>query len=186
MEFARKNITMQMNNLLDWEWRRRLPFVHQTESAECGVACLTMIAGWYGYRIDLSGLRSKFAVSQHGMTFSRLMECAETLNLTGRAVRLELNELGQLALPCILYWDMNHFVVLKKVCSNYIELHDPAVGRVKMTLDKASRHFTGIALELTPTHHFERRNEKRKIPLMTQVGKTQGLKAALVRIFWHI
>jgi len=52
MEFARKNITLQMNNLLDWEWRRRLPFVHQTESAECGVACLTMIAGWYGYRID--------------------------------------------------------------------------------------------------------------------------------------
>ncbi len=183
MEPAGENIIMEISNQLNWGWRNRLPLVHQTESAECGVACLAMIAGWYGYHVDLSGLRSRFAVTQHGMTFSRLIECAERLNLTGRAVRLELNELNQLALPCILYWDMNHFIVLKKVSGNHIELHDPAKGRLKMTLDKASRHFTGIALELSPAHHFERRDEKRKIRLQALIGKTYGLKAALGRIF---
>lgn len=35
---------------LNWAWRKRLPLIRQTEAAECGVACLAMIAGWYGHR----------------------------------------------------------------------------------------------------------------------------------------
>lgn len=171
------------NLQLNLHWRHRLPLIRQTESAECGVACLAMVAGWHGYRVDLPSLRSRFNVSTHGMTFAHLMECAQVLKLSGRAVRLELEELCQLAVPCILHWDLNHFVVLKRVRGNNIELHDPANGAVSMSLVQANRHFTGIALELTPTHDFEQRDERVKVRLAALIGKTVGLKAALARIF---
>lgn len=168
---------------LHLHWRHRLPLIRQTEAAECGVACLAMVAGWHGYRIDLPSLRAKFNISMHGMTFAHLMECAQSLKLSGRAVRLELEELSQLAMPCILHWDLNHFVVLKRVRGHYIELHDPACGEVKMSLAQANRHFTGIALELTPTHDFDVGDERQKVRLTALIGKTVGLKAALARIF---
>lgn len=168
---------------LNFHWRRRLPLIRQTEAAECGVACLAMISGWHGHHIDLANLRIQFNVSTHGMTFAHLMECAQGLKLSGRAVRVELEELSKLTVPCVLHWDLNHFVVLKRVHSNVIELHDPARGEVRMSLAQADHHFTGIALELTPTHDFIQRDERRKIRLATLIGKTIGLKSAMARIF---
>ena len=183
MEPAREDLNMDVIEVINWGWRKRLPLIRQTESAECGVACLAMIAGWHGHRVDLPTLRAQFNVSQLGMTFSQLMSCAEHLHLSGRAVQLELEELHQLALPCILYWDMNHFTVLKRVRGQTLELHDPARGQVKMSLREADRHFTGVAMELTPTHQFAAKDQRKKIRLMDLIGKTQGLKAALGRIF---
>lgn len=183
MEPAREDLNMDVTEVINWGWRKRLPLIRQTESAECGVACLAMIAGWHGHRVDLPTLRAQFNVSQLGMTFSQLMSCAERLHLSGRAVQLELEELHLLALPCILYWDMNHFTVLKRVRGQTLELHDPARGQVKMSLREADRHFTGVAMELTPTHQFAAKDQRKKIRLMDLIGKTQGLKAALGRIF---
>lgn len=174
---------MERTERLNLQWHRRLPLIRQTEAAECGVACLAMVAGWHGYRVDLPSLRSRFNISMHGMTLAHLLECAQAVKLSGRAVRLELEELCQLAVPCILHWDLNHFVVLKRVRGKYIELHDPAHGEVRMSLAQADRHFTGIALELTPTHSFEPRDERQKVRLTELIGKTVGLKAALARIF---
>ncbi|CAI0865298.1 RTX-I toxin determinant B [Serratia quinivorans] len=183
MESAREDLNMDVTEVINWGWRKRLPLIRQTESAECGVACLAMIAGWHGHRVDLPTLRARFNVSQLGMTFSQLMSCAEQLHLSGRAVQLELEELHLLSVPCILYWDMNHFTVLKRVRGQRLELHDPARGAVTMSLREANRHFTGVAMELTPTHQFAVKDQRKKIRLFDLIGKTQGLKAALGRIF---
>ncbi|MGL4428355.1 MAG: peptidase domain-containing ABC transporter [Silvania sp.] len=174
---------MEWTENLHFHWRPRLPLIRQTEAAECGVACLAMIAGWYGHRIDLPNLRSKFNISTHGMTFAYLIECAQNLKLTGRAVRVELEELNLLVMPCILHWDLNHFVVLKRVRGDKLEIHDPARGEIRMSMSQADRHFTGIALELTPTHDFVQRDERHKIRLAELIGRTVGLKAAMIRIF---
>ena len=174
---------MEWTESLHWGWRRRLPVIRQTEAAECGLACLAMVADWHGYRIDLSRLRNQFSVTLHGMAFVRLMECAETLHLSPRAVRLELEELSQLPTPCILHWDRNHFVVLKRVRGQKVELHDPARGEVCMTLAQIDRHFTGIALELTPDHAFKKLDLRKKVKLTALIGHTVGLKTALIKIF---
>lgn len=171
------------DNSLNWGWSRRLPLIRQTEGAECGVACLAMVAGWYGYKVDLPSLRSRFGVSQHGITLGRLIECAQTMQLIGRPLRLDLDELAELATPCILHWNLNHFVVLKRVHGKVVEVHDPARGALKLSLAEVNKHFTGIALELTPTHEFVKRDDRKKIRLTELVGRTQGIKTALVRIF---
>ncbi|HOL36230.1 MAG TPA: cysteine peptidase family C39 domain-containing protein, partial [Rubrivivax sp.] len=87
---------------------RRVPLVLQTEAAECGLACLAMVAGAHGYDTDLPTLRQRFSLSIKGVTLVDLVRMAEALNLVPRALRAELDEIDQLQRPCILHWDMNH------------------------------------------------------------------------------
>ncbi|MCW8126873.1 cysteine peptidase family C39 domain-containing protein [Microbulbifer halophilus] len=140
--------------LLHFATGRRLPVIQQTEAAECGLVCLAMIAGYHGYHTDLAGLRRRFSISSHGTNLKTLIDMAGRLNLSGRALRLELERLEELQLPCVLHWDMNHFVVLKSVQRSKITIHDPAMGEWVLTREEFGQHFTGIALELTPTDTF--------------------------------
>ena len=74
-----------------------------------------MIASAHGLYADLAELRRRFPVSLKGATLAQLIRHAEALGFAARPLRLELEELGELALPRILHWDLNHFVVLKRV-----------------------------------------------------------------------
>lgn len=139
----------------DWPWSRRLAPVLQSEAAECGLASLTMVARHFGHRVDLAGMRQRFPTSIQGMTLRQIMSAASDLSLSPRAVRLEMDELKDLSTPAILHWDLNHFVVLERIRGQQITLLDPATGRVTMSLTKAGQHFTGVALELTPTVDFK-------------------------------
>lgn len=163
--------------------RRRLPIFLQTEAAECGLAALGMIACFHGHRIDLAGLRRRFTVSLKGATLAYLMQVAGRLHLAPRPLRLELEELGQLNAPCILHWDLNHFVVLKSVDARGAVVHDPAFGVRRFTNAQISKHFTGIALELSPTADFRPADERRRVHLRDLLGPVAGLKRALAQIF---
>src|SRR4051812_3511631 len=115
-------------------FRRAAPVVTQTEAAECGLACLAMVAGRYGHRVDLAVLRNRYSISLKGMTLRDLVRLAERLHLTTRALRAEVQHLGRLRLPAILHWDHNHFVVLVRVGTRSAIIHDPAVGRRRIPI----------------------------------------------------
>lgn len=141
---------------LDFVLRRRTPLVLQSEAAECGLACLAMVAGHHGHDMDLPAARRLYSVSLTGATLKDIMAAAGLMNLAPRALRAELDALGELRLPAILHWDLNHFVVLTRVRGNRLTINDPAIGERRLTLAEASPHFTGVALELTPTGAFRR------------------------------
>lgn len=100
---------------LNFTGRQTAPVILQSEAAECGLACLAMISSFHGARTDMVHLRRRFSVSMKGVTLAGLMAMAESLEMSGRPVRFALKGIGQLRLPCILHWDMNHFVVLTEV-----------------------------------------------------------------------
>lgn len=158
---------------------RKLPVILQTESSECGLASIAMIAGYYGYESDLLTLRQKYPISQKGATLVTLVKIATKLNLTTRPLKLELDELNRLRLPCILHWNLNHFVVLKNVSLTKITIVDPAFGEKVVTYDEFSSHFTGIALELWPDSNFEEKNEKTSIRIFNLFGEIRGLWKSL-------
>src|SRR5512144_1434599 len=133
---------MEILGSLEFGARRRLPVFLQTEAAECGLASLGMIACFHGHRIDLAGLRRRFTVSLKGATLAYLMQVAGRLHLAPRPLRLELEEIPRLRAPCILHWNLNHFVVLESAGTRGIVIHDPAFGIRKMSLAEASKHFT--------------------------------------------
>lgn len=159
-----------------------LPVIHQNEIAECGLACLAMVAAYHGHDVDMAGMRRRFAVSIRGATLSRLIAIADRLDLAARPLRAEPEHLADLRTPCILHWDMNHFVVLKRVVRGVAEIHDPARGAVTMPLAELGRHFTGIVLELTPQPDFQPMRAREPIRLRALIGDVTGWRRALVQV----
>ncbi|WP_374265797.1 peptidase domain-containing ABC transporter [Zoogloea sp.] len=157
---------------------RGLPVILQTEATECGLACLGMVAGYHGRRTDLAQLRREFSISQHGATLGQLIGIANALGLASRPLRLDLEDLGQLRTPCILHWNLNHFVVLKKVTRRGLLIHDPASGARQVTMDEVSRSFTGVALELWPSQSFRPSAPPPSIRFRDLIGRVDGLFAA--------
>lgn len=162
--------------------RARVPLVLQTEAAECGLACLAMVAGAHGLDTDLRQLRLRFRVSMKGATAADLVDMATGLGLSSRALRAEPEQLGQLALPSVLHWDMNHFVVLVSVRRGVATLHDPARGIRRMRLAELSPHFTGVVLELQPSAGFEPQRQRQTIRLRQLTGRLTGVRRALVQV----
>lgn len=154
----------------------------QIEAGECGLACLSMIASYYGYKTDIASLRKHYSVSQKGVKLSQLIDIATSLKLSARPVRLDLEELGNLQMPCILHWNLDHFVVLKKVDRKGAIIHDPARGVRRYNALELSEHFTGVALELSPAPGFVRKVEREAIHLRQMMGKVVGLKRSLVQV----
>jgi ATP-binding cassette, subfamily B, bacterial CvaB/MchF/RaxB len=169
--------------LLSFSGRGRLPLVRQTEAAECGLACLAMVASFYGHRVDLNTLRQRYPVSLNGVTLRALIQVASQLHLLGRPLRFELDHLRQLRLPAILHWDMSHFVVLKAVRRKGITIHDPASGERYLSLAEASKHLTGVALELSPTEGFAPRDDRARLPFSVFWTQLSGSGHALIQIF---
>ena len=160
-----------------------VPVILQSEAPECGIACVAMIASYYGFRTDLPAMRQRLSTSLKGVTLKHISQVAETMHLTARGVQVPLASIGQLRLPAILHWDMNHFVVLTRVKGNTMTLHDPARGRRTLTLEDASRHFTGVALELTPTPGFRERDEREKISSLRLLSAASNYKGTIAQIF---
>lgn len=161
---------------------RRTPVILQNEVAECGLASLAMVAGRFGHEVDLFALRRRFPITTKGMTLKMVIQAAEQLELNARALRLELADLSRLRCPAILHWDMNHFVVLTRVRRNRITIHDPARGVVHLSPEEFSQHFTGIALELSPSPRFEPKREVQSVGLTSLWRSSTGLLGSLGQI----
>jgi len=161
---------------------RRMPMILQTEAAECGMACLAMISSYLGRPKDLAELRRHYGFSLKGATLSDLIRVADRVGLICRPLRLELNELSLLKTPCILHWDLNHFVVLKSVSHSKITIHDPDVGVRKMSIDEASKHFTGVAVEVVPSSEFKKSEPAPRIKLRNMLGHFSGLGKTLLQL----
>lgn len=171
---------MNATNRLHLRWGQRpLPVVLQTEAAECGLACVAMIAGHLGYQADPVELRRSFGMSLKGATLRDVIRIADRLGLASRPLRLDVDELPRLKLPCILHWDLNHFVVLKSVGRGGATIHDPLAGARRLTLPELSRHFTGVALELTPTKRFEPAAAPPRVRVRALLGQLVGVKRSL-------
>ena len=161
----------------------RVPVVLQADRAECGLACIAMVAGFHGHRASLREHRAEFRVSQRGATLASMRRYAERLGLKCRAVRLELDELPQLRLPAILHWELDHFVVLKSVSRHRAVIVDPAVGVRRASLAEVDGKFTGVALEVAPTPAFTPKQEAKTIGLRPFLRSFRGLGRPLGGIF---
>ncbi|MBT1451461.1 peptidase domain-containing ABC transporter [Glaciecola sp. XM2] len=156
---------------------------YQSEAAECGLACMAMIANHHGHKLDLTTLRNQYSVSFKGANMQQLMRLAEQLGMVGRALKLDLDDLKNLKTPCVLHWDMNHFVVLKKVSGSSITILDPALGERKVAMSDVDKSFTGIALELTPTSEFKKKDERVKLGITAFWTRIEGLVPSLIKLF---
>lgn len=151
----------------------------QTEAAECGLACLAMVAGAHGQHVTLRELRSHHPVSMKGASLSRIIAIAGKMGFQARALRLDLEDLTQLKTPCILHWNLIHFVVLAKADKRKATILDPAFGKRVLSYAELSEHFTGVALELVPAADFTPHAATPSISARQLTGRVTGLWRAL-------
>ncbi len=164
---------------LNLGWGRRTPMILQTEASECGLASLAMIASHFGFEADLTDLRRRFGMSLKGATLKELVRIADQLGFAPRPLRLEIEEVAKLRLPCILHWDLSHFVVLVSIGRSGVMIHDPAFGVRRLKEVELSQHFTGVALELYPTDRFEPAAAPARVRFGKLLGRMVGVKRAL-------
>lgn len=167
---------------LNFSRQKRLPIIQGAEAAECGLACVAMVARYHGHDVDLNGLRQRFTLSMSGATLRSIMAFADTLCLAPRALRVDLSALDKVRLPAILHWDLNHFVVLKSLRGGKAVVHDPAVGARTYSLDELSNHFTGVVLELIPSAAFEKVTARAPIRLNSLWSRMVGFWPAFFQI----
>jgi ATP-binding cassette, subfamily B, bacterial CvaB/MchF/RaxB len=173
---------MKFTQTLQFGFHRPVPLVLQSEASECALACIAMLAGYHGLETDLWTIRRDHSVSLRGTTLNQVMDIATGMGLATRAVRLDMDEIGSLQLPCILHWDLNHFVVLTHAGRKGVRINDPASGERRLSLAEVSRHFTGIALEVTPTPAFKPRTERQRFHVRDLLGRVRGLWGAMGKI----
>lgn len=173
---------MSILSELNFGRRRRLPIIIAAEAAECGLACMAMIARYHGHDVDLNGLRQRFALSLAGATLRSVMGIADQLGFSTRALRVELTALPKVHVPAILHWDLNHFVVLKSVSRSRATIHDPAVGERTLSLDELSKHFTGVVLEVARSETFAPVHARAPLKLSMLWSNLTGLSPALVQV----
>jgi ATP-binding cassette subfamily B protein RaxB len=134
--------------------------------------------------MDMNAIRRRFPVSSQGTSLQTLIKIADKLNLLSRALKLSLDRLDQLQLPCVLHWDMNHFVVLVRCSARGADIQDPAVGRRRIRMSELSEHFTGVALELYPASDFTVGEERQMLRLSQFWSTISGLKRSLAQILF--
>ncbi|GJM11725.1 MAG: ABC transporter [Pseudohongiella sp.] len=163
--------------------RNALPMIFQTEIAECGLACLAMIANYYGKFTDIRTLRSSLCMPVGGASVKQLLQASTSLGLEGRPLKLELSDIPLLTLPAILHWDTDHFVVLKKISRRRFIVHDPAMGVRKYQLSELDCHFTGISIEFSPTAEFTRTKRTKEYSLKQLFGLSPNYRRAIAQVF---
>lgn len=166
-----------------WGSRRKLPLYLQTESAECGLACVAMIANYHGHDVDLAALRRRFGGSIRGVGLSHIISVCSQLGLSSKALRTGLEYLPGSNAPCIAHWNMSHFVVIERADRKGVTVHDPARGRLRLSYEEVSASFTGVLLELTPAADFSPIQERRRIGLQSLTGRIRGLFKSATHLF---
>ena len=134
----------------------KVPQIMQMEALECGAACLTMILAYYGKWVPLEEVRVACGVSRDGSRASNVLKAARSYGLTAKGMTYSAEALRRKAhMPCILFWNFNHFVVLDGFKGKYAYLNDPARGQVKIPMEEFESAFTGVALILDKSDSFE-------------------------------
>ena len=158
----------------------KVPVVMQMEALECGAACLAMVLAYYGKWMPLEQVRVDCGVSRDGSKAGNVMKAARSYGLEAKGYRMGLEAVkGISAFPCIIHWNLNHFVVLCGFRGNHACINDPARGSVKVTMDEFDKAFTGIVMVFTPTENFEP-DGKRTSTLAFARKRLSGAGAAMV------
>ncbi|MBA2871391.1 ABC-type bacteriocin/lantibiotic exporter with double-glycine peptidase domain [Anoxybacillus calidus] len=163
--------------------RKKVPYIEQMEHSECGLACLGMILGYYGFHITLPQLREEFGSSKKGTSLYDLIEMGKVFHLNGKAYKADPSLLREVSLPAIIFWEEKHYVVVEKIANNSITIVDPANGRRKVSSDEFKKSFSGYILTFNPNSNFTVRKKSRKLNfLITHILKQKKILTSIMLI----
>ncbi|MEO5775455.1 MAG: peptidase domain-containing ABC transporter [Flavobacterium sp.] len=154
---------------------KKFPFYKQADSKDCGATCLKIIAKHYGKTLNIQTLRLLSETTREGSNLVNISGAAEAFGFKTLGIKINLEQLLEAPLPCILHWNKNHFVVLYKIKKGKFYISDPGFGLLEYSEDEFIKFWIGnntdktikegITLLMEPTikfNHsdFDRENDK--------------------------
>ena len=160
----------------------KVPVIMQMEALECGAASLAMVLAYYQKWIPLEQVRLDCGVSRDGSNMKNVYLAARHYGLEVHGYRMEVETLKKdVAFPCIIHWNFNHFVVLDGFKGNKAVINDPSRGTVQILMEQFDEAFTGLVLTFAPTEAFVP-SGKRKSTLAFAKKRLKGAAHAVAFI----
>ena len=156
----------------------RVPTILQMEAVECGAAALAMVLAHHHRWVSLEELRQDCHVTQNGVNAEEILQAARSYGLNAQAYKVDINHLASHDMPCIIYWGLNHFVVLEGYRDGQWRINDPALGRRSVSEEEFSRYYTGVLLDLQPGEGFQPGGTKPQV-LRSLASRFRGSGRAL-------
>ncbi len=148
----------------------KVPQIMQMSSVECGAACLAMILSFYGRKTSVSEIRERCGIGRDGLSALHIVKAAREYGLRVRAVSLQKNDFHLVRLPAIIHWEFDHFLVVEHWSPNYIDVVDPATGRMRITAEEFDAGFTGVVILLEPGPLFIRYSPSSQVSIRSFIG----------------
>ncbi|WP_165423605.1 peptidase domain-containing ABC transporter [Ktedonosporobacter rubrisoli] len=161
---------------------RRVPEMSQMSAVECGAACLAMVLSYYGRETSISEVQEYCGVGRDGLTALTIVKGAQHYGMQVRALSLKRNNFRRIALPAIIHWEFNHFVVLERWSPKKVDIVDPAAGQRRLTAAEFEAGFTGVVIALEPGEQFERRKLQRTFSLWSYMRSLLTMRGVIAQI----
>ncbi|MEV6812025.1 peptidase domain-containing ABC transporter [Micromonospora sp. NPDC051296] len=166
-------------------WRRRVPVRLQLTTVECGAACLAMVLSHHGRRTSVSHTRQRCAPGRGGVSALAIAQAARSYGMRVRGLRGEPTAMPHVALPAIAHWERDHFVVVERWNSRYVDIVDPAWGRRRVTKQQFDEGLSDAVLELRPGPDFDTSGDEgpssAKI-LVRMITRLPGIRFLLLQV----
>ena len=141
--------------------------VRQHTDYSCGAAALATILR-YAYHLNVDetqviqgmmGVADAGLVKQRGFSMLDIKHYVESLGMRGRGYRVDEERLRTLRVPGLVLMDVRgfrHFVVLKQVRGDTVELADPMLGNRQMALAQFIKAWPSHAVFVVIGNDFDR------------------------------
>ena len=142
----------------------KVPVIMQLEALECGAASLAMVMAYYGKWTTLEQARSDCGVSRDGSNALNISKAAKSYGFEVKTFKRSPESIRKKGVfPCIIHWDMDHFVVLRDFKGKYAYINDPARGSVKIDAEEFDRSFSGVTINITPSDSFQPGGKRKSV-----------------------
>jgi ATP-binding cassette subfamily B protein len=150
-------------------WRRKVPQIMQMSSVECGAVCLAMILSYYGCQTSVFEIRERCGVGRDALSALSIVKVARTYGLRDRAISLPTSDFSNVRLPAIIHLAFDHFLVVERWSPRFVDVVDPALGRMRLSAEEFKARFSGVVIQFEPGVHFVRRPALPSLKLRTYV-----------------
>lgn len=143
--------------------RVKVPVIMQMEALECGAASLAMVLAYHKKWVPLEQVRADCGVSRDGSNAKNMLRAARNYGMVAKGYRFGLSDIKKAKFPCIIHWNLNHFVVLCGFGKTKAYINDPARGGIAVSMEEFDKSFTGICLQFEPSPDFEPGGKPRSV-----------------------